>query len=183
MMRAERPIWLVGMMGVGKSTVGSALAKRLSVPFLDSDSEIERRAGRSIAEIFEHNGEAAFRALERELIDEVSRTPQVVALGGGAICQPGMLETVKRLGVFVYLRARPESLLARIGDARSRPLLSGLGLPERRTRLAELLKQREESYAQAEITVDTDDLIPEDVASRIVRELERSTEASDALGR
>lgn len=181
-MRVERPIWLVGMMGAGKSTVGLALAKRLSLTFVDADSEMESRAGRTISEIFARQGEAAFRVLEREFIDEVSRTPAVVALGGGAIAQPGRVEELKRLGVLVYLRARPESLLARIGDARSRPLLDALGPRERRARLCELLKEREASYARAAIQVDTDDLAPAAVVTRIVEELERSAEVGRAKG-
>ena len=89
-MTADGAIWLVGLMGAGKSTVGRLLAERLGRAFVDLDDEIAREAGRSIPEIFEAEGEAGFRRREREALERAGRTSHVVALGGGAISQPGI---------------------------------------------------------------------------------------------
>lgn len=150
-------MWLVGMMGAGKSTVGPALAERLGCAFVDTDSEIERETGRSVAEIFAHEGEAWFRARERVVIDTWKGRAAVVALGGGAAAQPGMVPRLAEGGVLVYLRARPESLLARLGDCAGRPLLAGLDPAGRAARLEALLRQRSSAYEAADLTVDTDE--------------------------
>lgn len=160
------------MMGSGKSTVGVALARRLSRRFVDTDVEIERAAGRSVAEIFEREGEAVFREREREVIAKWAGEPVVVALGGGAIAQPGAPGRLARCGTIVYLRARPETLLARVGEAGTRPLLRGLDRQDRRGRLEALLQERREAYATAAMTVDTDGLDPEQVAREIAERLD-----------
>jgi len=166
-MRGQRAIWLVGMMGAGKSTVGRELAHAVARPFCDTDVVISQRAGRSIPEIFEQDGEPRFRALEREVIDAAGDDGAVVALGGGAMAQPGMPERLLARGTVVYLRARAETLLERIGDPRSRPLLAGLSAREREARLVALLGEREASYAQAHEVVDVDALD----AQAVVREI------------
>lgn len=154
------------MMGAGKSAVGRRLAARLGLAFVDTDAEIERRAGASVREIFEREGEAGFRGRERAAIEAVAG-PAVVALGGGAIAQPGAAEHLAARGTVVYLRARPETLLARVGDAEARPLLRGLPPEARRERLRGLLAEREAAYATASVIVDTDDLEVGAVAARI----------------
>ena len=169
--RRERAVFLVGMMGSGKSTVGPLLAARLGRPFLDSDRCVEEAAGRSIAEIFAAEGEEHFRRLERETIEAHAKDGAVMALGGGAIAQPGAPERLAALGRVVYLRARVESLLGRVGGARSRPLLAGLDAEGRRARLDEILAEREPAYATAGVVVDTDDRSPQDVADELVRRL------------
>jgi shikimate kinase len=153
-----KPIYLVGMMGVGKSTVGALLADMLGRVFVDSDLEIERTTGRSVSEIFEQEGEARFRELERAAIDEAfeRRPSAVIALGGGAIVQPGMLDRLKERGVIVYLRARPEALDDRIGDGTSRPLLAGLSDEARVVRLTALLEARRPFYEQADHRIDAE---------------------------
>jgi len=143
------------MMGAGKSTVGPALARRLGRRFVDSDAEIEREAGRSIPELFESEGEAAFRLRERAVIEALLGQGAVVALGGGAVAQPGIRELLARDGTLVYLRARPELLLDRLGDCRKRPLLAGLDREARLARLVALLGERREAYESAEVVVDT----------------------------
>ena len=166
-MVAKGPVWLVGMMGAGKSAVGAALALRLGRRFVDTDAEIERERSASVAEIFAREGEAAFRACEREAVARLCAEPVVAALGGGAVAQPGVAEAVARAGTRVWLRARPETLLARLGDGAGRPLLAGLAPAVRLARLRELLAAREAAYARAELVVDTDDLAVDEVVDRI----------------
>jgi shikimate kinase len=161
-------VWLVGMMGAGKSTVGRELARRLGRRFVDSDEEIERAAGASVAEIFAAEGEASFRRREREAVGSLRASGAVVALGGGAVAQPSLRRLLAGCGVMVYLRAAPETLLARVGDAEARPLLAGLGASERLERVRALLAEREPAYAEAALCVDTDGLAPVEVAERIL---------------
>jgi shikimate kinase len=159
------------MMGAGKSAVGALLAKRLGRGFVDTDAMIERTAGISIAELFTREGEAAFRKREREAIENVVGGALVVALGGGAIAQSGVRERIAESGIIVYLRARPETLLRRVGDAVDRPLLKGLSREERPRRIAELLAERRPSYERAPIVVDTDALAPGEVVDAILARL------------
>ena len=165
-------VWLVGMMGAGKSAVGAALAARLDTRFIDTDEEIERGSGRSISEIFAESGAAAFRALEREWIEKLAGERCVVALGGGAIAQSGAAERLSAIGRVVYLRARPETLLARIGSAEGRPVLAEFGPGERAARLRELLNERRAAYESASVILDTDALDLEQVVSELARRLE-----------
>jgi len=161
-------IWLVGMMGAGKSAVGARLAERLARPFVDTDAEIARRAGATIAELFATRGEPAFRDLERDAIERVAKgADAVVALGGGAIAQPDAARRLAARGTIVYLRARPETLAARVGEAADRPLLAGLDAAGRVERIAALLAERSPHYESARVTVDTDALDPDGVAARI----------------
>jgi shikimate kinase len=159
------------MMGAGKSAVGRALAARLGREFVDTDAEIEKAAGASVGEIFEREGEAGFRARERAAVEAVAGRAVVAALGGGAIAQPGAAERLAATGVVVYLRARPETLAARVGDAEARPLLRGLDAGGRAARLAELLAAREPAYATAAVVVDTDGLDVARVADAVVERL------------
>lgn len=168
---APGTLWLVGMMGAGKSVAGRALARRLGRRFLDTDREIERRAGRSIAAIFASEGEAGFRQRERRAIEAAAGRGSVVALGGGAIAQPGMAAWLAKRGTVVYLRARPETLLVRIGSAATRPLLRDLAPRERRRRLTQLLAERSAAYESAQLVVDTDGCSPAEVVAAIERGL------------
>jgi shikimate kinase len=171
-------VFLVGMMGAGKSTVGRALAARLGRRFHDCDAEIEREQGRAVAEIFATEGEARFRALEREMATRWLGEPVVVALGGGAIAQPELRAACLRSGTLVWLRARPETLLARLGEGASRPLLAGLSGAARLARLRELLAAREPAYAAAPLVVDTDASAVEEVVERIARGLSQREAAA-----
>jgi shikimate kinase len=160
------------MMGAGKSTIGPRLARRLGRRFIDTDSEVERAAGRGVAEIFEREGEPAFRRREREAIEACCGENAVVALGGGAIEPPGARERLASTGTVVYLRARPGTLLARLGDARNRPLLAGLSPAGQASRLAELLERRRAAYESASIVIDTDDLPPDSVVEALASRIE-----------
>ncbi|HTY16797.1 MAG TPA: 3-dehydroquinate synthase [Myxococcota bacterium] len=170
-MARRETIWLVGLMGAGKSTAGRRLAERLGRPFVDSDEMIEREAGASIAEIFASEGEPAFRARERAALERVAARGAVVALGGGAIAQPGAAARLARSGTIVWLRARPETLASRIGETEARPLLGGLRGEARVQRLRELLAEREPHYASAHLAIDTDALDLDAVAARLAAEL------------
>jgi shikimate kinase len=155
------------MMGSGKSEVAARLAACLGRPCVDTDAEIERAAGASVAEIFEREGERGFRDRERAAIDACAGLPVVVALGGGAIAQPGACERLTGSGTVVYLRTRPETLLERIGDAAGRPLLRGLTAAARRARLSALLEERRSAYESAALVIDTDARTPAEVAGEI----------------
>ena len=165
------PIFLVGMMGAGKSTVGPELAKQLDRAFVDTDEVISSQADASIPEIFAREGEAGFRAREIAAIDACAGRAIVVALGGGAIAQPGAAQRIARLGPSVYLRVGVDSLLERIGDGATRPLLRGLSQGERRAKLEALVAERSPSYAAATVAVDCDGLSVAEIVERIVEGL------------
>ncbi|MCL4683270.1 3-dehydroquinate synthase [Myxococcota bacterium] len=164
---AQATIWLVGLMGAGKSAVGVRLAARLGLPFADSDAEVERAAGASIAELFAREGEAGFRIRERAAIDALAGRPAVVALGGGAIAEPGAAARLAASGIVIWLRARPATLAARIGSGDDRPLLAGLGFAKRIETLQGLERLREPHYATARFTVDTEARTPDEVAEHV----------------
>jgi shikimate kinase len=159
------------MMGAGKTSVGLALARRLALPFVDTDAEVERESGCRVTEIFARKGEAHFRELERAAIERTGARNAVVALGGGAPAQRASAELIARSGVRVYLRARPETLALRVGDASERPLLAGRDLAGRVTTLRELLAARQASYECAELVIDTDALDPDAVAARVAAQI------------
>lgn len=170
-MGERRTVWLVGMMGAGKSAVGRILAAQLGLPFVDTDTEVERDAGCSIRDLFAREGERAFRTRERAAIERCAGRAAVVALGGGAMAQPGIPERLAEAGTVVYLKARVETLLARVGDAHDRPLLGGLDEPGRRDGIERLLGRRAAHYERAEVVVETDDRGVEAVADAVVKAL------------
>jgi shikimate kinase len=115
---------LVGMPGSGKTTVGRQLSRRLALPFFDSDHQIEQRLGCSIREYFAREGEAAFRALEEQVLRELAQGPSaVVATGGGAVLCEGTREALRNGGKVIYLRSSPEELYRRVRHDTQRPLL------------------------------------------------------------
>ena len=170
-----KPLVLVGMMGAGKTAVGRLLAKRLGWRFVDSDKEIEKQAGASVAEIFSSSGEAAFRQYERATIAEYltqplsHEAPMVLSLGGGAVEDRDTRQLLKNHARSVWLKASPKTLLARIADTASRPLLSAKA--DREEILTGLLQSRERFYAQSDMIVETDHLTEEDIAERITQEM------------
>ena len=122
---ADRHIVLIGMMGAGKTTVGSRLARALDRPFVDSDVQVERRTARTVREIFETDGEAAYRALEAEALAEAlgSEEPSVIAAAGGTILDPNNRRRMRECGMVVFLEAEPADLVGRVGGQDHRPLL------------------------------------------------------------
>lgn len=149
--RLARPIILVGMMGAGKSAVGRALAELLAVPFLDSDAEIERAAGSSIAEIFARDGEAFFRDRESEVLRRLLEGgPLVLATGGGVWMQARNRAVIEARGVAVWLNADADLLWERVRGNDKRPLLRG---PDPRGTLERLLSERLPLYRLAALEV------------------------------
>lgn len=141
-------------MGAGKTTVGRALAQRVGLRFLDSDHEIERREGCTIATLFAREGEQGFREIEARVIEELTeRDGIVLATGGGAVLRESNRKAMHGRGVVVYLRASPDELAHRTRNDRSRPLLQ---TADPRTRLRELFRQRDPLYREtAHFTIDT----------------------------
>jgi shikimate kinase len=149
--RLDRPIVLVGLMGAGKSTVGRRLAKRLGLPFVDSDEAIEDAAGYSAAEMFERFGEADFRDGERRLVARlIDGAKGVIATGGGAFVDPRTRDLLNSRAITVWLDAPVDVLAERTARRDTRPLLRG-GNP--RETLARLIEQRRPSYAEAHIRI------------------------------
>lgn len=161
------PIVLVGAPGAGKSTVGRLLADELGVAFVDVDSVIEERAGRSIPDIFATDGEPAFRALEETTTLEQLDRPAVIALGGGAVLSPAIRAALAGRRV-VWLRVAAGTAADRVGLNAARPLLLG----NVRGRLIQLLNQRTPLYAEvATLQVSTDDRAAAEVAADIAGRL------------
>ena len=159
-------IYLVGMPGAGKSVVGRELAGRLGVPFIDLDTEIERRTGRTVSEIFAADGEASFRALEADaLVKAGTQDPAVVACGGGVVLEPANRITLRATGVAVFLDVPLEQLRRRVRPASDRPLIHGEGDIER------LLEQREPLYREFAAHVVDGGGTPGEVAAAIEEEL------------
>lgn len=149
--RIDRPIALVGMMGVGKSSVGRRLAAALGIPFVDADDEIQAAAKLTIPEIFAAFGEAGFRDGERRVIARlIDGTPKVLATGGGAFANPETRRLMLEQAITVWLDSDIETLLERVGRRGNRPLLQQ-GDP--RETLLRLKREREAAYAEAPIHV------------------------------
>jgi shikimate kinase len=151
----KKTIALVGLMGVGKSSIGRRLAAALDLPFRDADEEIEAAAGRSVSEIFAERGEAEFREGERRVIARLlDEPPMVLATGGGAFVNPDTRALIKEKAVSVWLKADVDVLVRRVGRKDSRPLLKGR---DPRQVLSELAKVRGPAYAEADLCVETGD--------------------------
>ena len=153
-MRSSRNLFLVGLMGAGKTTVGRQLAKRLNKRFLDSDQEIEERTGVKIATIFEIEGEMGFRAREARVIAELCEGADIVlATGGGVVLDPANRTLLAAHGYVIYLRAQPRDLWQRTRHDKSRPLLQGV---DPLARFEELFAIRDPLYREvADLTIDT----------------------------
>ncbi len=165
---------LVGMMGSGKTTVGTELARRIGCPFVDVDEQIELRQGRSIPQIFDEDGEGAFRLIERSVLAQVlaCQEPSVVAVGGGAVLDSANRELMRDRGTVIWLRATPEVLCHRVGDGVGRPLLECAG-GEVGSRIEELAAAREAAYHQAaHDVVNVDHLTVDEVSDLLVRFLQ-----------
>jgi shikimate kinase/3-dehydroquinate synthase len=163
-----RTVVLSGFMATGKSTVGPMLAARLGVPFVDTDTEIEREAGKRIADLFREEGEAGFRSREAAMVERLlSRPePQVVSFGGGAVTTPRARRFAIDHALVVTLTASPETIVSRVDDLPARPNLVIGGNPVARAR--ELLEQRREAYAESHVTLSSDALDPPAIVDAIV---------------
>ncbi|MBV9883856.1 MAG: shikimate kinase [Sphingomonadaceae bacterium] len=165
----EKSIALIGMMGAGKSTVGRRLAKRLRLPFVDADEEIEKAAGLSIAEMFERYGEPYFRDGERRVLARlIDGPPRVIATGGGAFIDPETRALMLARCIAVWLDVEVGILAERVGRRDTRPLLKGQDPRERLQALAEL---RNPVYAEAHIRVRSGDAAHEHTVQKIIAAL------------
>ncbi len=165
-----RSIVLVGMMGAGKSSIGRRLASRLNIPFVDADTEIEKAAGMSIADIFARHGEADFRSGEARVIARLlDGGPQVLATGGGAVMNADTRAAIKAKGVSIWLTAEVDVLMRRIHKRRhERPMLQ---TADPAARLRELLAEREPAYALSDLTVQSREVPHEAIVTEIVSAL------------
>ena len=178
-MARPQNILLVGFMASGKTEAGRALARLTGWPLVDTDAEIVSRAGRTIHQIFQEEGEPAFRALESKVVQELcAGSGQIISAGGGAFVDPDNRARMLAAGLVFCLSARPETIHRRITKLTLLPTSQGgnegqLGHPllagdNPLARIRELLAQRAQTYAQANFTVETDNLTPEQVAGRIL---------------
>jgi shikimate kinase len=165
---ADVNLYLVGFMGTGKTTIGRTVAQRIGFTCVDSDHEIERKAGRTVAEIFATDGEAAFRRLERQFIEaEHADMRLVVACGGGLVVQPGMVEALGGRGVVVCLHASIETILERTKrHGATRPLLD---VPDPDAKARALYAEREAIYRSAGTVLLTDARPMSEIAAHVVR--------------
>lgn len=150
-------IVLIGFMGTGKTVLGKILAKSLKMEFIDTDSLIEEKDGKSVARIFCENGERYFRKLERDVIKVVSRKNNaVISTGGGVVLSPGNMKQLRRNGVIICLKSKPEVILKRIKRQKGiRPLLNK---PDPLKEIRSLLRERAPYYKQADFVIDTSHL-------------------------
>jgi shikimate kinase len=170
-------IFLVGLMGAGKTTVGRLLARRLKMRFIDSDHEVECRCGVKIPTIFEIEGEAGFRIREQQAIAELTALDGIVlATGGGAVLAEENRRRLAACGTVVYLRARPEDLYARVRHDRNRPLLANA---DPLARLRELHAERDPLYRSvADLVVETGSQSVQALARELFTKLEHRWKAS-----
>ncbi|MEM7719327.1 MAG: shikimate kinase [Pseudomonadota bacterium] len=166
----KKTIAMVGMMGAGKTAIGTALAKRLGVPFLDSDAEISKAANMTIAEIFERDGEPFFRDRESEVISRLLNGPPcILSTGGGAFLREDNRKMIAERGAALWLRAELELLWQRVKHKTTRPLLR---TSNPRATLAAIQAERDPLYAQADIVVDADfEFSIEDMTERVLKVL------------
>jgi shikimate kinase len=166
-MTPGRHLVLIGLMGAGKTTVGRECARRLDRSFVDTDDLVTATAHMTIEQIFAEAGEAGFRRIEREVVADVSASPEplVVACGGGAVLDPDNRRALRSSGVVVWLRAPAITLAARVGDGSTRPLLRD----DPTGALTRLERLREPAYeAAAHVSVDTDGVDVATVTARVL---------------
>jgi shikimate kinase len=173
--RLKKTVVLVGMMGAGKTAVGTAMARLLSVPFVDSDDEIERAANMTVAEIFARDGEAFFRARESEVLTRLlSGPPCILSTGGGAFLAPANRAVIADQGVAVWLKADLELLWNRVKHKTTRPLLR---TADPKATLTALLDQRAPVYAEAGVVVEAEAAYTVDqMAAKVIAALQEHGE-------
>lgn len=159
-------IFLVGPMGVGKTTIGSHLARKLKYDFVDSDTEIEKRTGASISLIFDIEGEDGFRKREAQMIEQLSKSRHIVlSTGGGSVLDEVSRQNLRSRGYVVYLKASVDILYERLKKSRNRPLME---TEDKQKVIEDLLAEREPLYlAVADLTITTDGRSAQDVAREI----------------
>lgn len=155
---------LSGFMGTGKTTVGRLVARRLNMPFIDTDILVETAAGQSIAQVIETSGEEFFRELEAQVCRQVAqRSGQVIATGGGALLDDASRQALEASGIIICLTCELEEIIQRIGDGTARPLYHG-----DRDRPERLYTERENHYQSLRLKIDTTDRTPDQVTEEII---------------
>jgi shikimate kinase len=159
--KERKIIVLTGMMGSGKTTIGLRLADKLKIYFIDSDREIEDCEKISINKIFDLKGENYFRKIEKQVIQEIINRdePMILSLGGGAFIDKELRKLIKEKTISIWLKVSPETILSRISNKNSRPLLKG---KDKRLTINNLIKQRYPIYQEADIHFDVDEYSNED---------------------
>lgn len=172
----DKPIVMVGLMGAGKTSVGRALARRLGIPFVDSDKEIEAAAGCSVVDIFAMYGEQEFRRVEQRVIKRLLNTPpkiKVISTGEGAFITPAVREMLQNRAITIWLKAELELLVKRTNFRDTRPQLLHA---DSRKILAQLIAERYDTYALADITVETRDESLRKTLGKVVAAIQNYTE-------
>lgn len=170
-------IVLVGLMGAGKTCIGKRLARKLGMPFVDADTEIEAAADCSIEEIFARYGEQAFRDGERRVIARLlDDEPKVVATGGGAFVSAETRENVRRSGISVWLKADIDVLLQRVSRRNNRPLLKN---GDKRQTLERLMAERYPTYEEADFTVESGNESPDITVRKVIDALRDGKDRQD----
>lgn len=157
-------VFLIGMPGSGKSTLGKALSDKLGWRFLDTDQEIQEKQGMTIAEIFKTKGEKYFRQLETELLEQLKGSELVVSTGGGMPIFHGNLEKMKEKGITVFIEVSVNALISRLKEEDERPLLEG----DKNERLTLLNENRLPKYRQADVVINGEE---PDVLTRIIQSI------------
>ena len=170
-MRLQKHIFLIGFMGVGKTTTSRLLSRKLHVKETDTDAMIVALEGRSIPEIFEQSGEPYFRQVESGTLDTLAGyAPSIISCCGGMAMRSENVEKMKSIGTVVFLTAAPETIYSHVKDSTNRPLLNGnMNVPY----IKELMEAREPKYrAAADFEIVTDGYTPEEVADKIISVLQ-----------
>ncbi len=169
----SKPVFLCGMMGSGKSTLGQELARELGVPFYDLDKLIEDDQGKSIPEIFKTDGEATFRTVEEKLLIYYSQTIDgIMALGGGSLQNQSLVDHLKLNGWLIFLDTSQSVLLKRLKHSRNRPMISAENQTEStEQKIKKLLAERRPFYTQAHITIKTNGLSKKKITDLIIQKL------------
>ena len=165
---------LIGFMGTGKTSTGRILAQRLGRAFVDLDTKIEEEAGRSIPEIFAAEGEAAFRAMEKDMVRRMAaRRGLVISTGGGTVKDAANVAELKKNGAIVCLTATVDAVLARTAHVGDRPVLDRKDAGDRRRAVEDLMAERRALYEVTDYSVDTSELSPLQVVDDIIGYLKR----------
>lgn len=169
----NKNIFLIGFMGVGKSTIAKILAQELDAKLVEMDETIEAEAGITINEIFEKYGEDHFRQIESDLILTIGdEDASIVSCGGGVVVRPQNVENMKKSGKIVFLKATPETIYERVKNSTDRPILNGHMNVEY---IAQLMEKRRALYeGAADITIETDGKTKEEICSEIICRLEEN---------